>query len=452
MKGISGLGTLVSGAYVELDPGEGGAEARRFTGLEDPPVVRADSQGLEILLVADDLGSLSRGSPIYFRGIEAGEVTGFELAGDTRRVNVHAFVHAPFDALVRTSSRFWNISGFELGLGADGVKVGTGTLQSLILGGIAFETPETLGDGKKVASGARFDLFATRDAVTETGYTETASFILYFDSSVRGLSVGAPVEFRGIRVGKVLDIRLEFDPTTADAFIPVLIDIELGRVSLLDDRLFGAGLSMAERKAHLDRLVERGLRARLKTGNFLTGQLFVDLDLLPETPVHVARRGDTHLEIPTLPQQIEEISNSVTDLVAKLQRIPFDTISTRLVSTLDGIDKVVNSTDVTDALKGLKDASKSLQSAMARIDETLVPGAAGTLQRADAAIRKAEQAMTSADAVFRSVDSMVSDESALRYETQTAIEEIAAAARAIRQFTEYLQRNPNALLTGKSPR
>lgn len=449
---ISGLGTLVTGAYVELDPGAGGTAQRRFTALDEPPVVRGDTPGVEIVLVADDLGSLTRGAPVYFRGIDAGEVLGYELAEDKRQVFIHAFVHAPYDRLLRDTSRFWNISGFDFAVGADGVKIGTGTLQSLVLGGVAFETPDQLAQGEPVASGARFALFASRADVSAARTVERARFVLNFTSSVRGLSVGAPVEFRGIRVGSVLDVRLEFDPRTGDSFIPVLIEIELDRVSLLDHSVFGASVPLAERQKHLDRIVARGLRARLKAGNFLTGQLFVDFDILPDTPVNLARRGAGTLEIPTLPQQIDEIANSLTELVAKLQRLPLDTVSQKLVSTLDGVDKLVHSDEIKVALASLKNASEKLQSVLVRADTVVVPGAARALDQADGTLKAARQAMASADTVLKSLDSVVSEQSSFRYETTVAIQEIAAAARSIRELAETLQRNPSALLTGKAPK
>jgi len=444
IKGISGLDTLVSGAFVELDPGKGGEAQREFTALEDPPMVKGDTPGTEIILVSPQLGSLADGSPVYFRGIEAGEVLGYELAEDNSKVLVHAFIHAPYNRLVRKSSRFWNVSGVGLSLGAGGVKVEASTLQSLILGGIEFETPDLASAGKPVEEKTEFILFDSQEDIQQEAFTEKVKFILYFNSSVRGLNVGAPVEFRGIKVGSVLDIRLEFDTRTGDAYVPVLIDFELGRISPFDRDLIGPQLPFGKRRENLEQAVERGLRARLKTGNFLTGQLIVDLDMYPDTPVTLAGRGGDYLEIPTLPAQMEEISNSVTELVAKLQRLPLDTISEKLVSTLDGADKLINSGDLKVALTSLREASENLNKLTAEADRALVPEATATL-------KKAEEAMASAERVFSSVDSMVSEKSALRYEVQGAVREIAEAARALRQLAEFLQRNPNALLTGKSP-
>lgn len=451
VKEISGLGTLVSGAYVELDPGAGGDAKRDFTALEDPPVIRADTPGTEIVLATSNLGSLSRGSPLYFKGIEVGEVLGYELTEDKNQIFVHVFVTAPHDQLVRRTTRFWNVSGIEVSMGAGGMKLKTGTLQSLVLGGIEFETPDLLGSGEPVPEGTHFTLFENREEIRETAYTEKSQFIMYFDSSVRGLGIGAPVEFRGIKVGSVLDVRLELDPETVTFLIPVLVEIELERVSVFDRSIVGPQLPMEQRRANIERMISRGLRARLKTGSFLTGQLIIDLDMLPDAPINLVGANSDYLEIPTLPASLEEITNSVTDLVAKLQKLPLDTISEKVISTLDGTDRLVNSDEVRTAVKSLSDASSRLESLLANVDEKVIPQAAIALDQAGATLKEAESAMVSAQKALESIDSVVAEESPLRYDTHTAIQAISAAARSIRQFTEFLQRNPSALLTGKSP-
>ena len=445
IRDISGLGTLISGAYVELDPGSGGKTKHRFAALGQPPVVKADMPGTELLLTTTGLGSLSRGSPLYFKGIEVGEVLGYELAEDKSLVFVHVFVHAPHDQLVRRTTRFWNISGLNISMGADGMKIKTGTLRSLLMGGIEFETPNLLDGGPPVAEGTRFVLFAAKEDVEKTTVpdTEKVHFVMYFDSSVRGLSVGAPVEFRGIRIGSVLDLRLDLDADGSDFLIPVLVEVEPQRVSIFRE-LVGPGLSVEQRRVNLAGMVARGLRARLKTGNFITGQLFIDLDLHPGSPVNVVGKNPEYPEIPTIQPSLEEITNSVTDLLQKLQRLPLDTISGKILRTLDNADKLVNSREIRDAMVSLGEVSTRLESLLANADEKLVPQIAAALGQVEATLKRTESTL-------ESIDSVVSPESELRYETQTAIQEISAAARSIRQFTEFLQRNPSALLTGKTP-
>jgi paraquat-inducible protein B len=444
IRDISGLGTLISGAYVELDPGSGGAPKVEFAALAEPPVIKADIPGTELVLSTTNLGSLTRGSPVYFKGIDVGEVLGYELVEDKSLIHVHIFVHAPHDALIRRTTRFWNVSGLNISMDANGMKVETGTLQSLVLGGVEFETPNLLAGGPPVAEGSEFVLFHRKDAIRETAHAERAHFVLFFQSSVRGLSIGAPVEFRGIRIGSVLDVRLEFDPDTSDFRIPVLIDIEPQRVSIFDRSLVGSNLSLEQRQANLDLIIERGLRARLKTGSFITGQLFVDLDLHPETPINLARLNAEYPEIPTIPPSLEEIANSVTDLLAKMQRLPLDTISEKILDTLEGADRLVNSREIKNALRSLSEVSTRLEKLVANADEKVVPEMAAALARMDSTLKKAENTLDS-------INSVVSPESELRYDTQSALQEISATARSVRRLAEFLERNPSALLTGKAP-
>ncbi len=444
IKDISGLGTLISGAYVELDPGSGGKPRFDFVALEEPPVIKADTPGKELVLSTANLGSLSRGSPVYFRGIEVGEVLGYELAKDKSLIYVHIFVHAPHDQMVRGTTRFWNVSGLKISMDANGMKVETGTLQSLVLGGIEFATPNLLSGGSPVAEGTEFVLFDTKEAIRETASAERVRFILFFESSVRGLNIGAPVEFRGIRVGSVLDVRLEFDPNIADFRIPVLIDIEPQRVSIFDHSLVGAEVTLEQRQANLAPIIGRGLRARLKTGSFITGQLFVDLDLHADTPPVLAGLNKEYPEIPTIPPSLEEIANSLTELLEKLRRLPLDTISAKILDTLNSADRLVNSREIKEAVASLSEVSARAERLLANADEKVVPEMVAALARIDSTLKKAERTL-------ESIDSVVSPESELRYEAQTAIQEISAAARSIRRFAEFLERNPSALLTGKTP-
>ena len=445
IKEISGLGTLVSGAFIELDPGRGGKAKLDFQGLDAPPVIKADAPGGKFVLTTADLGSVSHGSPVYFRGIEVGEVLGYELTKDKTLIRVHVFVHAPHDKLVRKNTRFWNVSGLQVSLDANGMQVKTGTLQSLVLGGVAFETPDLLAPGKQAADGTRFVLFKTQGDVEEVSSTEKIRFILYFDSSVRGLGVGAPVEFRGIRVGSVVDIKLQFEPESNTFRIPVLVEIMPQSISLFDQGYVKPATDFAKRKSQTKTLIDLGLRARLKTGSFLTGQLFVDLDLHPQTAVKMVGTDPNVLEIPTLPPSLEEITNSLTALVEKLQRVPLDTISAKLVETLEGAGKLVNAPETRDAMSSLRKAASELERLIRNVDRQVIPNVAGVVKQATATLKKAEKAIAS-------METVVAKDSPVRFELRAALEEISSSARSVRQLADYLKRNPNALLMGKPNR
>ena len=329
--GVSGLGTLLSGAYVEFDPGEG-QPAHDFVGLAEPPPITSQVPGTQFVLSTDRLGSIGRGAPVYYRSIPVGQVLGYELAEDKQNLVVKVFVNAPNDQLVRPSSRFWNASGVNVSLGADGVDVAMESLEALLAGGIAFDTPDIEKPGEVAAADTIFPLFASLHAVTEAGFTQRIPYLVEFDGSVRGLQAGAPVEFRGIRVGSVTDVRLEIDPARDTVRIPVTLEIEPQR--------FGVerGKEDVQPYAIMTGLVERGLRAQLKSGNLLTGELLVDLDFHPDSPPARLDRSGTYPEIPTVPAELEALEASVTAVLNKLAALPLPALIDDLRQTVQGLD------------------------------------------------------------------------------------------------------------------
>src|SRR6516164_9376279 len=170
---ISGLETLLSGSYVGMLPGaQSGALQREFTGREDPPILTEHVPGRVFLLKAKRIGSLSLGSPIFYRGLGVGEVLGWDIADMARYVTIHAFVRAPYDGYVHDDSRFWNASGLSLKLAGTGLEVEVESLRALLLGGIAFETPQEEGH-RELASIENhvFPLFTDYDAAQSASYT-----------------------------------------------------------------------------------------------------------------------------------------------------------------------------------------------------------------------------------------------------------------------------------------
>lgn len=428
-RGISGLGTLVSGAFIEIDPGKGGKSKRSFKGLEDPPVVKANTPGREFVLVADNLGSYDRGSPVYYRGIEVGEVLDHELAQDKRNIIVRIFIHAPHHRLVRPGSRFWNVSGIRVSLDANGMSIQTQSIQSLLLGGIAFETPGGVAAGEPSKEGARFALHDSKEDVKAASFTRKVPAIMYFEGSVRGLSIGAPVEFRGIKIGAVIDIRMEIDIDNGIFRIAVVVEVEPERFAQFGKRITGTG-------ENLPVLIDKGLRAQLKTGSIVTGQLFVDLDLHPKTVARLIGGKSPYLEIPTIPSSLEEIRSSLMGLMAKIENLPLGKLADGLVSTVDGIDRLVNGPELRTTLTTLDRTMKTLNKLLNNLDAGVVPETRATLEEARATLA--------------TVRGAISDKSTLRYNLDIMLEELAAAARSIRNLTSYLERNPEALISGKA--
>jgi paraquat-inducible protein B len=423
--GVSGLGTLLSGAYVEFDPGNGPA-TDEFVGLAEPPPMTSRVPGTKFVLNADRLGSIGRGAPVYYRNIPVGKVLGYELAEDKQDLIVNVFVDAPNDQLVRSSSRFWNASGVDVSVGAAGVDVAVESLEALLAGGIAFDTPGIDQPGEPAAAETTFPLFASYRAVTKAGYTKKIPYLVEFDGSVQGLRAGAPVEFHGIRVGSVTDVRLEIDPKQDSLQIPVTLEIEPQRFGVEADAVD------TQPYAIMAALVERGLRAQLKSANLLTGELMVDLDFHPDSPAAKLDRSGTYPEIPAVPAQLEALEASVTTVLNKLAALPLPQLVDDLRQTVQGIDSVVNSADTKQAITALSQAATRLDNLIGTLDQRLEP------------------LFVQAQATLAAADGMVGANAPLRYDLNSLLKELTGAARSIRLFADYLERHPDALIRGKA--
>ena len=433
LRGVSGLSTLISGAYIEIDPGPG-APQLHFVGLEKKPVVTSHEAGKRITLVTEKLSSVDTGSPIYYQGIQAGEVLGHELGTDRKSVFIHAFIKDPFDQLVRGNTRFWNVSGMEVSMGADGFKMKTESIASLVFGGIAFETPRTMEPATEDIENLVFTLFDHYDIIQDYIYTKKINFLLYFDSSVRGLNVGAPVEFKGIKVGSVLDIRLEYKAEDTSFLIPVLIEIEPERIIANDTAMQDSPYEI------IDSLVDKGLRAQLRTGSLLTGQLFIQLDMHPDSDIVLAG-GDTIVpELPTVAaSNFDAITAAVERFVQKLDEVEIEKIGAELLETLQGANKVVNNPNVEVIITDLQASIQSFRSIVAKLDEANLKEA---IDQGHVVLGKLEETLTLTNRVLK-------PNSPLQYNVIKLTGELEETARSIRQLVETLERNPQAIIFGK---
>jgi paraquat-inducible protein B len=389
---VTGLSTLLGGAYIAIDPVSGGKYMDKFTGLKEAPVVTTDQPGRHFLLKADTRGSLDVGAPIYFRQIKVGEVVSYELATDNKTVNFQIFIDAPHHLKVTENTRFWNASGVDLSLSATGFNVDMESTVSLLTGGLAFGLPPNTEPGEVMPENTEFILHDGRREAYEQEITLREKFLLYFEGTVRGLAADAPVEFRGIPVGRVISVDLEFDRKIEEFVIPVLIELEPER--------FGGGTSAyaaEKRKQILERLIAKGLRAQLKTGNILTGKLYVDIDFFPNAKKAELQVVDGHTVLPTIPTSIEEITRSVNTVLDKMKAFPFGKIGEDMTQTLANLDKTI-------------------------------------LQ---------------ADGTLKSIDTMFAKDSPISQELQSTLRELSDAARSLRVLADYLERHPEALLRGK---
>lgn len=418
-NGISGLGTLFSGAYIGMDPGPRGGPATAFQGLEAPPVLSSHLPGDLVDLRAAQLGSLNIGSPVTCRQIPVGEVAGFDLAPDGQSVLIKILVRSPYQQLIRPTTRFWDAGGVDVALDANGLRLRASSMVQLLLGGIALENPERLDPALVPPPGQPFTLFPDHDKAYEKVYRERHRFLLHFDESVRGLARGAPVEFRGMKIGEVEDFSLEFLPRELEGRIPVTIALEPERFTFL-----GAPGEPVE--ALVARMVRKGLRAQLRTGSLLTGNLYVDLGFHPGAAQSAPARAGRWPEIPTLPSTMGTMVENLARLAERLQALPLEQVAGELRATLP-------------ALRDTLDQARTL---MATLDRETAPAAQATLAQAQATLAQAQ-------ATLAGLEGALGPDSPTRTDLHEALGQFTQAARALRDLADTLERHPEAMVFGK---
>jgi paraquat-inducible protein B len=428
--GVSGLGTLFSGAYIDTDPGIPGKHALKFEGLEEPPIVNTVDPGRIFTLKADRKGSIEVGAPVYYRQITVGKVIAFNLASDGKTIFFKVFITAPYHQYVHENSRFWNASGFDMKLDSQGISIQTESFVSMMVGGIAFDILSNYeSPGPQAPAESTFILYPSRGAAEKKEYAEKKLFLLNFDTSVRGLSVGAPVEFRGIHVGEVIDLKLEYDPHKRTFDIPVRIVIEPERLYLKKNS------TPQEPNKVIDYLIAKGLHAQLKMGNLVTGQQYVALDFFPNAEAKKVVYQGEYPVIPTLPTQIEEIANKASQFITKLDRLPLDQIGSDLKDTIKGARQITNSPEIKETLQAIKTAVLEIQKLTAALRTETAP-------EINAVLKQAKSSLASSKEVLES-------DSPLQYRMRDTLEELSDTARSLRVLVDYLESHPESIITGK---
>jgi len=423
--GVSGLGTLLSGAYIGAEVGKSEERREQFVGLEVPPILTSGLPGREFVLYTEDLGSVGYATPVYFRRLQVGEVTSYRLEKEGGGVRITIFVHAPYDRFVTTETRFWHASGIDVALDSSGIRVETQSVASILLGGIAFGTPPNAPTADRAPALSAFKLSANRvDAFTKEEATVTR-WVLLFQESVRGLQLGAPVDFRGITVGEVVRISIDYVPGTGRVDIPVEIRYFPERMlSRLREKR--APSTAEETRERLDRWVARGFRGQLRTGNLLTGQKYIALDFFPEAPKAEVNWDKPLPEVPTLAGGFEELQSTLTRIAAKLDKLPYEEIARDLRTALKSLDKT---------LKGVDQLVQGLHREVA--------------PELKASLEEARRTLATAEKTLSAVQSTVEPRGALAVEARDALREISRAAAALRALADYLERHPEALIRGK---
>jgi paraquat-inducible protein B len=434
LSGISGLGTLLSGNYIGFQPGKSDKKQTKYKGLDVAPII-TDQPGRRFVLKASTLGSLGIGSPIYYRQLPAGQVAAYALSADGKGIDITVFINTPYEKYVTPETRFWNASGIDVSVGAGGVNVRTEGLVALLAGGLAFDAPSFAPPAQPAAANAVFTLYGDRASAMKQPDPVARVYALTFNESVLGLSVGAPVTLLGLPAGEVTQVGLSLDPKTMVFRPRVLITFYperlLSRV-VAQDRAAGSILVEGSEKARLQlvrRIVEeQGLRAQLKSGNLLTGQLFVAFNYFPDATKPKIDWAKDPLELPVVPSTIPDLEAKLTGILDKLDSLP-----------LEAIGKEVQK-DLTALRQTLEDTSKLLS----RVDTEVVGVLTTTLEETRRAIASADTMLTNTDAT------LVGKNAPVQQDLRDALQEMLLAARSIRVLTDYLERHPESLIRGKS--
>ncbi|MBB5374401.1 PqiB family protein [Acidocella aromatica] len=406
---ISGFETLVSGAYISVDPGTpGGDYEDSFTGLEQPPGVRSDEPGSTYTLTANSVGSLQSGSPVFYRDVVVGEVLGYDLGDGLGPVKVSVFIRAPYNNLVRPDSQFWNSSGVALGVQGGVLQLQLQSAQALLAGGVTFNVPPAAMTEAPSPSGASFRLYASHQEADSASYHTQIPLVAYMASDVNGLTPGAPVNMLGIQVGNVTNVKLEIDQATGNARVRVAMQVQPERV-LTSSQLQASYDPLSD----FQRLVAKGMRVEMGTASYVTGQKMISLDYVPNAaPAKVTQEGGA-LVLPVQPGGLDEMLTNLADLSAKMDKMPFDQIG-------DNLNKLLVTTNNT--LGG-----KAMQESLAQLAATL----------------------KSANATLQALDQGYGTDSNFQRNTQQVLQETNAAMQSLKALSDYLSRNPQALLLGR---
>jgi paraquat-inducible protein B len=443
---ISGLDTLFSGSYIALAlSGPGGDPQRDFVGLEDPPVLQSNIPGTNFLLHAPRIGSITLGSPVFFRDMAVGEVLGWDIGDMAESVTIHAFVRQPFDRYVHDNSRFWNASGLSVKLGGAGVQVQLESLKALLLGGIAFDTPETPGQRRsdpklRSTDGHEFSLYASKEAADSAAFGRKVPLVSYFDGSVAGLEAGADVVLHGLKIGTITSVGLQYDKASDSVIVPVHYTVEPERIA---DAPLGTLQDMGQTVAAL---VQRGLRAKLNSASLLTGQQQVSLDFVRAAPPATSGEAGDSFIVPVMPAGAADIMSSASAIMAKLQAFPFDAIGKDLDSTLKGASNIVNGQQLKDAIAALQDTLVTAQRAVKQLDAGLEP----TLKKLPDMANSLQETLNKANRLVGSLDTGYGGGSDFHRTLERMLSQLDDTARSVRVLADLLSRHPEALIRGRT--
>jgi paraquat-inducible protein B len=440
---LSGLDTLISGSYIGMVPSkEKGKRGHHFIGSAYPPILTTDEPGTTFTLETRKLGSLSLGSPIFYRGLEVGAVMGWDLGEMARHVSIRAFVKAPFDKYVHEDSQFWNASGVSFKLGPNGVEVQMESFRALLLGGIAFEShPGT--KAPVAAANRQFPLYADHEAALSAGYGRKLNMMSNFSGSVAGLAPGADVTLHGLKIGEVTDVGLMFDPRTDRILAPVHYRIEGERIAGAAAAATAMGIPPG---VVASEMVRRGFRATLQAPSLISGQKIIAIEMMPDAPpAEMGRDGDV-LVMPTAESGgFDSITRSANELLSKINRIDFAAIGSSIAGMAKGLDDTVNGPQLKNSLAALEKTMADVQDFARKLDA----GASPALARLPTIAADLQDTLAKTSRLVGSANSAYGNDSKFNRELERLLPQLTETARQFRALADLLSRHPEALIKGR---
>jgi paraquat-inducible protein B len=436
LSGVSGLTTVLSGPYIGMLPGSGAPGADSFTGLETPPPQQGLVQGRSYTLVAERLAEISDQSPVYYHGVQVGEVTGHQLSDRDGTVAVHIFIYKPHQALIHPDTRFWVASGLNVSIGAEGVKIATAPLLTIVAGGIVFDTPDEALAGPPSPPGSTFRLYADENAADEAAELVRVQYRLYFPDSISGVDVGTPVDLRGLPIGEVTAVRLEYDPAADTIREPVTIEVAPHRIKVGGERLDTVGPDpVAATNKMFARLVAKGLRAQLVSANLLTGQRAIELDFDPDASPAQVNWAKPYPQLPTVESSgIGQVTRSANKLLTKLSALPLDQLVGQIQLMVGHADNLIDRPEVRHSLHNLDLTLANAE----RLTRTANIEVGPLLQRLNLAAQQLRGTLT-----------ILGNDPAASSDLSRTMAELTDAARSVRVLADYLEQHPESLISGK---
>ncbi len=438
---ISGLETLLSGGYIEMDPGsKGGGEQTSYTGLETPPGIRSDEPGTTFSLRADRIGSIGSGSLVFYRDIAVGEVLGYHLPAENGPITFDVFVRAPYDKWVRTTTRFWNASGISLDLGGQGLHLELQSIQAVLSGGVAFGTAEDGRNAESAKANAEFTLYETQGVAEASGYKQRIPFVLYFESSTSGLARGSPVQIFGNTIGTVNDVQLQLNPANATARVRVAVEIQPERLLAIGGDPSETPLSVSQH------LVDRGMRAQLSTLSYITGALAVSFEFAQDQPHVTVQQEGNAIVLPTEGGGLGSITTALSDISNKLDQIPFAAIGSNANGLLATLRSVAGGPELKSAIASLSATLTDVQGLVKRADAGLTP----LMHQLPQVSSDLQQTLSHTNHLVGSVEAGYGANSQFSRDLERLMSQLNDGMRSVRLLADFLDRHPEALIRGRA--